>query len=259
MAISRAVTEQTSQVTQGRPASPVEAFRGRLVQLIRTRFDGRYSVLAHRAGIPVSTMEHYIHRAKHMPGAEHVGHMADALGVTTDLLIHGRTSLLPQDLMAHPVVLEQNQMGEADGLERQIAIPVFDCTCPSPDCVFWRDPLPIGSTRMRVMVPADLLPIWYRLVGLRIAEPLGSFGWKVGTRLVLDWSGRSPTFCGEWYLFKLDGRCHLGRIHQSPEGLMVILPPDTSQESEISTTGLRTLPPEQVEVLGKVVAVVGAP
>ena len=72
-----------------RPEAPIHAFRRRLLQLIDERFEGRYTALAQRAGIPVSSMQHCVHTAKHLPGGEHLMRMAVALGVTVHELITG--------------------------------------------------------------------------------------------------------------------------------------------------------------------------
>jgi len=69
-----------------RHSQAIAAFRRRLMQLIEERFDGKYTYLARRAGIPVSTMEHYVHRAKRLPGGDHLLRLAEALGVSVEYL-----------------------------------------------------------------------------------------------------------------------------------------------------------------------------
>ncbi len=64
-------------------------FRRRLLRLINERCEGHYTVLARRAGIPVSTMQHVLHHAKHLPGGEHLLRLARALGVSVDDLTMG--------------------------------------------------------------------------------------------------------------------------------------------------------------------------
>ncbi len=73
-----------------RDPQEVAGFRRRLVQLIAERYDGKYTVLARRAGIPVSTLEHYLHQAKKLPGGAHLLRLAAALGVSAEYLGTGR-------------------------------------------------------------------------------------------------------------------------------------------------------------------------
>ncbi len=89
MAMSQAIAQCVAQPEAGRQAFSIDAFRARLGQLILTECEGKYTLLARRAGIPISTMQHYIHWAKRIPGGEHVARIAHALGVTTDFLISG--------------------------------------------------------------------------------------------------------------------------------------------------------------------------
>ena len=70
-------------------------FRRRLVQLIAERCVGKYTVLARRAGIPVSTLEHYLHQAKGLPGGAHLLRLAAALGVSAEYLGTGREPARP--------------------------------------------------------------------------------------------------------------------------------------------------------------------
>jgi hypothetical protein len=73
-----------------RDPQEVAGFRRRLVQLIAERCDGKYTVLARRAGIAVSTLEHYIHQAKGLPGGAHLLRLAVVLGVSAEYLGTGR-------------------------------------------------------------------------------------------------------------------------------------------------------------------------
>ena len=82
---------------------PIHAFRRRLLRLIDEQYDGRYTVLARRAGIPITTMQHYIHTAKHLPGGEHLLRLAAALGVTVEQLVSGPEGVRPADGTAHPI------------------------------------------------------------------------------------------------------------------------------------------------------------
>jgi|GEM_PF-1320767 len=256
MAISNSDRERTVKAQHGKPPS-VRAFRERITELIATRFNGKYTVLAKRAGIPVSTMQHYMHSAKHIPGGEHVARIAEALGVTIDHLVTGSDVIRASDLLAHPVVFGQGGTGEMSKLERHIEVAVFECTCPE-DCVFAHEPLPVGTAEAQVFVPVVLVSHWPRLVGLRITyyQP----GWTVGTRLILDWDARSPAAGNDQFLYRLDGRCQLGRLQRSQEGLLVVIPPSApGGPPDVATLVPRTLPPDRVKVLGKIVIVIGPP
>ena len=74
---------------------PIHAFRRRLLRLIDEQYDGRYTILARRAGVPITTMQHYIHTAKRLPGGEHLMRLAAALGVTVEQLVSGPAGVRP--------------------------------------------------------------------------------------------------------------------------------------------------------------------
>jgi transcriptional regulator with XRE-family HTH domain len=254
MAVSNIGRERKAKAQPGKPPS-VRAFRERITELIATRFHGKYTVLAKRAGIPVSTMQHYMHSAKHIPGGEHVARIAEALGVTIDHLVTGSDVIRASDLLARPVVFGQGGTGEMSKLKRHIEVAVFECTCPE-DCVFAHEPLPVGTAEAQVFVPVELVYHWPRLVGLHITYQLG---WTIGTRLILDWDARSPGAGNDKFLYRLDGRCQLGRLQRSAEGLLVMIPPSTPGKPDVAMPVPRTLPPDKVEVLGKIVTVIGPP
>ena len=69
----------------------MEAFRARLQQLIDDRFEGKYSRLARRAGMSVSSLQHILHTAKHFPSGDLLLRLAGATEVTVDYLLAGRT------------------------------------------------------------------------------------------------------------------------------------------------------------------------
>ena len=81
---------------------PIIGFRRRLLGLIEERFAGRYTALARRAGVPVSTMEHYIHLAKRLPGGEHLLRLAEALDVSVQYLVSGEHAVRPTVILANP-------------------------------------------------------------------------------------------------------------------------------------------------------------
>ena len=68
-------------------ARTVEVFRQRLWQLVADRFEGKYSWLARRAGIPVSSLQHILHQAKRIPGGAQLLQLAAALEVSVDYLL----------------------------------------------------------------------------------------------------------------------------------------------------------------------------
>ncbi len=65
-------------------------FRRRLLGLINERCGGHYTLLARRAGIPVSSMQHVVRQGKHLPGGEQLLRLAAALGVSVDYLTSGQ-------------------------------------------------------------------------------------------------------------------------------------------------------------------------
>ena len=70
---------------------PVDIFRARLRALVLEQFDGKYTVLAKRAGIPISTLEHTMLEAKRLPGGDVPG-----VEIEPDLARHaGRNDHLP--------------------------------------------------------------------------------------------------------------------------------------------------------------------
>ena len=69
-----------------RPERSITSFRRRLLRLINEKFEGRYTYLAQRAGIPISSLEHTIHEAQRLPGGEHLLRMAAALDEVDDEL-----------------------------------------------------------------------------------------------------------------------------------------------------------------------------
>jgi len=56
----------------------MEGFRRRLRQLIDAQFEGKYTWLARRAGVPVSSLQHILHPAKHFPSGDQLLQRGDA-------------------------------------------------------------------------------------------------------------------------------------------------------------------------------------
>jgi len=71
-------------------ARTVDAFRQRLRQLILERHEGRYSRLARRAQMPLSSLQHILHQAKRFPGGAQLLRLATALEVSVDFLLTER-------------------------------------------------------------------------------------------------------------------------------------------------------------------------
>jgi len=74
---------------------PILGFRRRLLRLIAEQVDGRYTILARRARIPISSMQHIMHDATHLPGGEPLQKLAGALGVTVQYLSTGHEGSIP--------------------------------------------------------------------------------------------------------------------------------------------------------------------
>ncbi len=77
---------------------PIHTFRRRLLRLIDEQYNGKYTWLARRAGIPTSSMQHIIHDAKRLPGGEMLLRLAEALGVSVHSLVTGEETVRPADL-----------------------------------------------------------------------------------------------------------------------------------------------------------------
>ena len=198
---------------------PITEFRARLAHQIATYYDGQYTRLAKRAGLPPSSMQHIMRHAKHLPGAEHLIRLANVLGVTVDYLIGG-DAIRPKDILAQPLILIQGRHGKENiELDRHIAVPVFTCRCPKP-CPLGEDIPPVDSTRDRVVIPQDLVTNRHRLIGIVIADPLVAPDWKPGTRLVFDWDARKPDWNGI-FLVRDRGRCKIGRVHADEDRLLI--------------------------------------
>lgn len=167
-------------------------FRRRLLQLIRERCEGKYTCLARRAGIPVSSMEHTIHSAKHVPGGEQLIRLAQALGVSVDYLATGEATVRPADLLAHPVILTDGRTPPF-GHATDIAIPVFRCGCPNA-CPLTEPVPPVAAAQSTVIFPVDMVGGYehHRLIAIQVGQGLDSAEWPEGARLVVDWDARTP-------------------------------------------------------------------
>jgi transcriptional regulator with XRE-family HTH domain len=172
---------------------PMITFRRRLLQLIDQHFDGRYTALAHRAGVPVSTMQHYVHNAKHLPGGEHLLRMAAALGITVQYLMTGQDAVRP---VARPEPLVPLVPPAAEPVAPTTrTIPLVRCGCPAA-CPLTEAEPPVAAATSTVLLPAELLPRHpdHRLIALQVGEPLPCAEWRDGTRLVMDVDARTPAW-----------------------------------------------------------------
>ena len=230
--------------------TPIESFRKRLNDLLHERFEGKYTVLAKRAGIPISSMQHYIHTAKHLPGGEHLQRMADACGVTVDYILSGAQTVRPADLFSKPVQVVKAGGREGAELERQVSVPLFRCTCPK-ECAFREDVPPVAKARSRVVIPTDMIVHhnYHRLVGVLLEGHLRGGAWGEDGRCVIDWDVRTPDW--ERVSFYFDGaKHHFGRVKSTEHGLLA---------SDWTGQASPTVLPKDAKILGRVVAVLTTP
>lgn len=201
--------------------SSLSAFRRRLRTLIADRCDGKYTVLATRARIPVSSMEHIIHTARRLPGGEQLLRMAAALRVSLDYLATGVEAIRPADLLAHPVVINPGQGSSSrTGEAPQISMPTFRCGCPGPCSL--TTPVPrVEAACSRLIIPTDLVASrnFHRLSGVHVDATLPCADWPAGTRLVIDWDAREPRW-EALMLLHLEERCRLGHCTVAGERLL---------------------------------------
>ena len=170
--------------------------RRRLLRLIDERFEGKYTVLARRAGIPVSTMQHVMHTAKHLPGGEPLLKLATALGVTAQYLSTSDEAVRSADRPTPPpppVRLRRVSPGRGDATH--VTIPLFACGCPGP-CPLTVAVPPLTAASSRVVLGAELVARHqtHRLIALQVTPGLQSAEWPVGAQLVVDWEARTPAW-----------------------------------------------------------------
>lgn len=196
---------------------PIHAFRRRLLRLIDEQYDGRYTILARRAGIPISTMQHYIHTAKHLPGGEHLLRLAAAFGVTVENLVSGQEGVRPAERPVHPVSVVRP--GGDPPAPTVLTIPVVRCGCPAA-CPLTDAVPPEGAAASTVGVPVEILPRHrdQRLIALQVGGGLQSGEWPDGARLVMDADARTPPW-EALALIHTEGRCQLGHVTQVEHAL----------------------------------------
>ena len=191
---------------------PIHAFRRRLLRLIDEQYDGRYTILARRAGVPITTMQHYVHTAKRLPGGEHLMRLAAALGVTVEQLVAGPAGVRPT---ARPVPrIPVIQFGDDLPVTPSLAIPVFRCGCPGA-CPLTGVLPPVTPAISTVLLPAEMLPTHQdrRLIALQVGAGLEAAEWPGGSRLVMDADARTPPW-EALAVIHIEGRCQVGHLTQ---------------------------------------------
>ena len=201
--------------------APILGFRRRLLRLIAEQWRGKYTVFARRAGIPVSSMQHIIYDAKHIPGGEHLLLMAEHLGVSAHYLATGDEGILPIDPQTPPTPeVVAREVTPAPWNTTHIAIPMFCCACPGA-CPLTMEFPSMAARRSEVVLAKELLPMHqdHRLIALQVSEGLASGEWPVGARLVVDWDARTPAW-ESLALVHTAGRCALGHLSRIEDMLL---------------------------------------
>jgi hypothetical protein len=202
-----------------RPEPPIRAFRRRLLRLIDEQYGGRYTRFARRAGIPISTVQHYIHNAKHLPGGEHLMRMATALGITVQQLITGQDAgrPTPPPFRRVPVLPPAGDRPDPTGR----MIPVVRCGCPGA-CPLPAARPPATTAVETLVLPAEMLAPSrdHRLIAVPVGEGLAAAEWPAGARLVVDLDARTPAW-EALALLHTEGRCELGHLTQVETALFV--------------------------------------
>ena len=215
-------------------------FRRRLQRAIDEQCEGKYTLLALRAGIPVSSMQHYIHTAKHLPGGEPLLRMAAALRVSLDHLMAGDAAGRFTDHAALPPPMRvPRRRSPRGGIAHHRALPVFRCGCPGA-CPLTEKVPPLDRRHATIALEDALLARHadHRLLAVLVDFRLACATWPVGARLVVDWEARTP----EWAALTLlhtDGRCRLG--HVMPAGDQWLFAPRMDGVPEIVSRAGRVL------------------
>ena len=221
-------------------SAPITAFRTRLSGLLDEKFDGQYTVLAKRAGIPTSTMQHYIHTAKHLPGGEHLMRIAQACGTTVDYLVSGMATVRPEDLLTHPVSIVKAKGDQPAAADRQLSVPAFACTCPKR-CVLTDDVPSPRHANGRIVIPEELVRSqhYHRLISVILTKDL--LPRSPDGRAIIDWDARTVEEAPAPFLF-FDGTRHrIGPLRNDKDTLLLVEP--------------ATVLPDTAQVLGRMVAV----
>ena len=179
------------------PGTPIHAFQQRLRRLLEEHCEGRYTVFARAAGIPVTTMQHYLRHAVHLPGGEHLLRMARGFGITMDYLVTGEGPARPAPHRDQPTYL---------------TVPILRCGCPGP-CALRADVLPAQPPMPTMVLPAEVIRRRdHRLIAVPITDGLQAAGWLDGSRLVVDLDARTPA-PDALALVQVNGHCKVGYIN----------------------------------------------
>jgi hypothetical protein len=223
----------------------ITSFRRRLLRLINERFDGRYTYLAQRAGIPISSLEHCIHEATRLPGGDHLLRMAHALEVTVHFLVTGEDPARPAD--GPPRFVPGVRPTTEPPTRTPLTIPVFVCTCPDA-CPLTQSVPPRTAARSTMVLERDLVgPHNPRhLIAVAVTPGCPASEWRPGTRLVVAWGVR-PSQWEALALIHAEGRCQWGHLKQVEDVLFFADEPEGD---------FRILPAGDWTILGTAVAVV---
>ncbi len=213
-----------------RTEGSITGFRRRLLQLIDQQFDGRYSRLARRAGLAVSSVQHHIHHARRLPGGDHLLRMAEALGVSVHFLVTGDETIRPAG--GPPPLVPRVQPG-GEPVAQRLIIPVFSCACPGV-CPLGQPEPPMAAARSTVVLEHEMVSVraGHQLIAVCVTPGCPSSEWPDGTRLVVEWSAR-PRQWEALTLIQIEGRCQWGHLTQvgdeflfgsGPEGAFRFLP-----------------------------------
>jgi Cro/C1-type helix-turn-helix DNA-binding protein len=228
-----------------RQDTPIGAFRRHLKRLIDEQYDGHWTRLARRAGIPVTTLQHLLYHAKHLPGGEHLLRLAEALGVSVQDLVSGEA---PPANPRPPRPIRRPRRAPPGGEVTHVVIPLFRCGCPGA-CPLTEEGPAMAAAVSRLVLGGDLLPDHrgHRLIGVQVDAGLPCSTWPAGTQLVVDWDARTPPW-EALALIQADGRCALG--HLTPVGHLLLF--GSEAEGEFRVIG------EPWRILGTIVAAVVA-
>lgn len=232
-----------------RREAPILGFRRRLRRLITEQVDGKYTILAQRAGIPISSLQHILHDAKHLPGGEPLQKLAGALGVTVQYLATGDEAVCPADrLTPPPPPVRPRRVLPGRGAAPPVTIPLVACGCPGP-CPLAAAVPPLAAARARVVMGAALVARYphHRLLALQVTLNLPCAEWPVGAQLVVDWEARTPAWEALVVLHDA-GQCRLG--HVTPSGDRLLFAPRLG--------GLPELLTREARVLGTIIAALTA-
>jgi hypothetical protein len=215
--VSAHVLHHTGGLAMRRSERSITSFRRRLKRLIAEKFDGRYTRLARRAGVPVSTLEHTLLEAKRLPGGDHLLRLARALDVTAHFLVTGEDAARPAGGPSR--LLPGLPPGAAAPSQAYLTIPVLACACPATCPLTAAVPRGVTS-HTQVVLERELLGTgpYASLVAVEVTAECPAAEWRTGTRLVVAW-GRRPRRWGALALVHAQGHCEWGYVKQVEDAL----------------------------------------